>query len=615
MKNNKYFEIISETILKPYFEGNIKSRGADYVWHMMCYLWKQNFSEDFHEDLDTDKVVKPEGFTESVDADSAIAMLKIAMDQFNKDVRTDPPLMMWEQAPSGFHYRTNYHKTEKPEEKQEEKPEEKPEEKQDEVPAVEEETDVKVDSKAVEAAMNPKAEESVIKFINSLQGSFAELLNSLDEKDKKELQEVLDKAGLNEDLVKKIKEMINSHEEKIDGSTEAAMLPNFSGLVANYVPQPAIGYTPQQAALTPEQRAIIMQQQAMANAAEQVPQVAPNPVMKTPVTPEIHRVDNPNPKPKKVNTGVEDPNVVVKLGKINMKGLKAEKEKSEIPEVVNNNLPKGTPVSDVAALDHNSIDNSEMIKKYPKVPLKEIQDIANENGCNVYFNEIDGRKGIILIDVADEGNNLRPEKGFTIDTGMIIDRRLKLYPVSLTIDPYSPLEVYPAYELMYSDKNNHNKTVLDRKLISDIMIAGVGNIQKRSMYSEEYRKLNLKVALITMPLKGLNAEERGSLQKFLLAMDKQGYLDKAIKAAPGSRFVFADKQLNKSELSTFTLVNCDINNPSDSVPVFYGAITAPVNPIIIRVKKGNVEMEGSIPLQQHGDGCTCDECKKHHSVA
>ena len=34
MKSNKYFKIISETILKPYFEGNIKSRGAEYVWHM-----------------------------------------------------------------------------------------------------------------------------------------------------------------------------------------------------------------------------------------------------------------------------------------------------------------------------------------------------------------------------------------------------------------------------------------------------------------------------------------------------------------------------------------------------------------------------------------------------
>ena len=175
--------------------------------------------------------------------------------------------------------------------------------------------------------------------------------------------------------------------------------------------------------------------------------------------------------------------MIVKLGKIIMKGLKAEKEKQEVPEVVNNNLPKGTPVSDVPALERNSVDNSEMIKKYPKVPLQEIEKIANENGCNIHFDEIDGRNGIILVDVADEGNNLRPEKGFTIDVGNIIDRRLKLYPVSLTIDPYSPLEVYPAYELMYSDKNNHNKTVLDRKLIADIMIAGIGNIQKRSMYS------------------------------------------------------------------------------------------------------------------------------------
>ena len=154
---------------------------------------------------------------------------------------------------------------------------------------------------------------------------------------------------------------------------------------------------------------------------------------------------------------------------------------------------------------------------------------------------------------------------------------------------------------------SHAKKVLDEKLFNDIFYGGLMNISKRPMYSKSYKDLNLKLALITLPTRGLNAEERSSLQEYVIKMDNDGYLDKALSYAPGSRFVFAGNKLDKDHLSSFTLIN-------EGVPAFYGALYTPVNPVKIISKDGQIEIEcknpapASQPAEAHHHGCTCGHC-------
>ena len=291
--------------------------------------------------------------------------------------------------------------------------------------------------------------------------------------------------------------------------------------------------------------------------------------------PVIHKVDEA-PKPKKAPP-TED-KVDHNLENIQINDLKKAPVVKQQPEIIQ-------PLEPVPPVDNtvvNMYDNSEIANKYTKIPLLEIQAIANLNACSVKFEEYP-HEGIISVATFDHmvGQPVAP-KSFCIDTGMIIDKRAKLIGTNPVFNQETMLEQAPMYEL-FSNAPNGNKKMLDTKMINDIFVAGMMNVTKKEMYSESYKALNMKLALITLPTKGLNKEERNSLQDYIVKMDQDGYFDRAIQMAPGSRFVFIAKQLAKNALADFVLIN-------QGVPRFYGTEPLNVIPVIIESKGGKISI-------------------------
>lgn len=322
------------------------------------------------------------------------------------------------------------------------------------------------------------------------------------------------------------------------------------------------------------------------------------------VQPPLHKVDE-IPHPQK-QTPQEDV-VNIELNKLNFNGLKQPAPIKEIPPVIDNPLGNAERIDET--IKENLFDNDEMFAMYPKIPLKEIEDIANRNGHNVSFYSYPYDGLITVITTTRDGHNAVVPKCFTIDCGKIIDSRVKLFAACPMLNQEIFLEFAPVYELFVRNPKSHNKNMLDEKLINDIFIAGLENITKKEMYTDIYKALNRKLALITIPTKGLNKEERNSLQTYLLNMDRNGYFDKALSLAPGSRFAFLNDKLDKNSLSTFTLVN-------EGVPMYYGTGPMKVTPVIIESKDGQISIRsngeiidpGQIAYPKHPEGCTCGHC-------
>ena len=372
-----------------------------------------------------------------------------------------------------------------------------------------------------------------------------------------------------------------------------AMMP---GQVTGYIPNPIGAPIPQQmmipATSVPQQ--VLFPQQM-------VPQ---QPVITQPPVKPIHKVDEPPKQPVKV---AEPDKVEVDLNKVDIDDLKKDPSVQKKPEFIQ---PMQAPAPGSVASNQtreNLYDNSAMIAKFNKIPLKEIEEIAAKNGVDIIFEESPHVGLISVIAVNPDKSTINP-KCFTIDTGFIIDKRVKLIDACPRINQNTILENGEFYEVFNTVGNkSHAKKVLDEKLFNDIFYGGLMNISKRPMYSKSYKDLNLKLALITLPTRGLNAEERSSLQEYVIKMDNDGYLDKALSYAPGSRFVFAGNKLDKDHLSSFTLIN-------EGVPAFYGALYTPVNPVKIISKDGQIEIEcknpapAPQPAEAHHHGCTCGNC-------
>lgn len=303
----------------------------------------------------------------------------------------------------------------------------------------------------------------------------------------------------------------------------------------------------------------------------------------------VHRVDE---QPRVAPQPVPDDGTQVGLSNINFNGLVKNPPVYQQPGYIQS-IQQGNPQQHVqVAPVENMFDNSVIINNFPKIPLKEIEQLANKNGHSVTFEEYPWN-GIITVIVTDQYGKAAIPKCFTIDTGMIIDKRVKLFAACPRINQEQILEFAPVYEL-YTNAGTGARKNLDTKLVEDIMVAGLGNISKKEMYSENYKSLNRKLALITLPTKGLNKEERNALQDFIVKMDSDGWFDKAISMAPGSRFVFTVNQLDKKAMNNFTLIN-------QGVPMFYGTGALQVNPVFIDVRNGEVSIRtngnNTIPQQ------------------
>lgn len=383
---------------------------------------------------------------------------------------------------------------------------------------------------------------------------------------------------MSEEEIKKEQDVIPAYEEDVNTDPQAQMANSAKidlgtgimfdpdsinrGLQMSDTILPIPARMPDPVQLQPQQMPIPVQQQAG---------VDPSNPARAFLQP-VHKVDEPEKvKPKRA----DEDKVDVDLSGVNIGGLVKPTPRPKKPGYVQAMPEVEAPSTAIT----NPFDNSGMIQKFPKIPLKKIEEIGNSMGMGVTFEEYP-HIGIISVIVTDHLGKPYIPRCFVIDTGMIIDRRAKLITAAPMFNNTDIIEFSNMYELMVS---NGGHKVLDEDLIKSMMTAGAMNITKRQMYSDEYKALNRKIALITIPTKGLNKEERNSLQSYIMKMDKDGWFDAAIKKAPNSRFVFTTNQLDKSHLSKFELIN-------SGVPMYYGTKAADVVPLKIVSDDGHISI-------------------------
>ncbi len=200
-------------------------------------------------------------------------------------------------------------------------------------------------------------------------------------------------------------------------------------------------------------------------------------------------------------------------------------------------------------------DNSVVKTKYPY--LQDVENVALKNGCQVKMMERIGANGnsVGLIDVYTEVNDIVAEKkSFTIDTGNIIDKRIKVFPVILECG----YEKYQAYPLKDRSKDKNDKQmVFNEELFKNIFVGGVDSLPDRGMYSPERRELNRIVDLISMPTKDMSSSDRKDVMARLEKAYKSGAFTSSNYYKSGGhafRFRFKEGSFNKNT-KTFTLVS------------------------------------------------------------
>lgn len=272
-----------------------------------------------------------------------------------------------------------------------------------------------------------------------------------------------------------------------------------------------------------------------------------------------HKVDNPQPpKPPKIKA--EEDNVNVDLDAIHV-DTNPPKPPKAWPEAVSNPLPQAEVVQEPAK---PVFDNSQLINKYRY--LGDIEKIALSHSVQVQFVPragLDGNpNGLISCISYTEPSKPNPYKGFTIDTGVIIDKRAKVYP-GIVAEGYEDMQAYPVL-VPKEDKGEKgkgkSKNVINEKLFDDIFVGGVNMLGPRGMYSPEFLELNRCVAMITMPTNNMSGEIRKKVRDRLLAALKAGVFATAFQHEPNSRFMF--KNYDK-KTGCFTLTN-------KGVPYRYG---------------------------------------------
>lgn len=335
--------------------------------------------------------------------------------------------------------------------------------------------------------------------------------------------------------------------------------------VAQQVVPPAV-YQPVVPPVTQQWAASPVTQQPMA------PPIAQQPAMpQMPKQPPIHRVDAPPkvipPKPPRAEADhVEVSNVNV--AKPFVDPSKTNKPvKDQYPDIIQTEVPH---IADKPS--EQLYDNSGFIATFPY--LGDIQNIALKHHIQLKMEHLCYtinpmiQTGMILCYAFNDGSNTFNEyKSFTVDTGMIIDRRPKLFKGIVT----SGFEDMQAYPIQINDKANKNKTNFNAELFEKIFVGGIAMLDDRGMYSPQYRALNKLVDLSTMPTKLMNGERRKAVQDRLMRAMNAGVFKKAIQDyAPGSRFEFKESSYNKDQ-GTFVLTNYGVP-PAFNSPTMHAAI-------------------------------------------
>ena len=266
-----------------------------------------------------------------------------------------------------------------------------------------------------------------------------------------------------------------------------------------------------------------------------------------------HKVDNPEPVKPTVKKAEVD-NVNVDLDNISVDTNPPAPPK-QWPEVVNSPLPQAEAAQQIPSVP--AFDNSAVTSRANCRYLADIEKLALECGVQLQMLARTGTNGedsglISCIVYTPESPKPNPYKGFTIDTGNIIDRRAKVFP-GIVQYGFEDMPAYPV--LIPKDENGEGKgkNVLNEKLFKDIFTGGVQMLQGvRSMYTPDFMELNKNVAIITMPTNNMNKDIRLAVRNRLMAAMEAGVFEAAKKIDPYARFRFKhyDKKTQSFTLTT-----------------------------------------------------------------
>ena len=266
-----------------------------------------------------------------------------------------------------------------------------------------------------------------------------------------------------------------------------------------------------------------------------------------------HKIDNPPiPKPPVVKAKEDNVDLDIDCLKINVE----EKPPKKIPDIISETAEQPEPIVEKK---EPVFDNSFLKNKYRFI--SDIEKIALKNDVQVKFLErvdSEGRPNGLISCIAYTAGKAEPNvfKSFTIDTGHIIDRRAKVFPIIVD----NGFEDYQAYPVLIPKKDedkgkSKSKNVINEKLFDDIFKGGVAMLNPKGMYTPEYLELNKVVALITMPTNNMNAETRKKVRDRLLDALRSGVFTSALQIEPFSRFMF--KSYDK-KTECFTLTNVGV---------------------------------------------------------
>lgn len=264
---------------------------------------------------------------------------------------------------------------------------------------------------------------------------------------------------------------------------------------------------------------------------------------------------DPKPVPKAQKAKAEEPIIKTDINivdsSINNVDMKKEKIKPDFSYFIkedekskNNN-------------DCNIIyDNSAIINTPGMEYLKTIEAAAKRSNFNVIFRrqmfeDSSVPTGIIEVLTYNSNNELMIDRSFSIDTGVIIDRRLKLIPALYGETPY---EVFPIYELKSKAPNGMKGKIVDEQLLNTIFQKGIPGISKRTMYDQDTLTLNSYVDLIGLSVNGIKAEDKNAITGRIKNAIAAGVFNEIAAANPGIAFRMKFKSINVNDLS-FTLTN------------------------------------------------------------
>lgn len=263
-----------------------------------------------------------------------------------------------------------------------------------------------------------------------------------------------------------------------------------------------------------------------------------------------HKVDKPV-EPKVETKKAEADNVNVDLNiKVDTNPPKPPKS---WPDTVAAPLPQAEPVAQEEVKP--AFDNRALTSKYKY--MADIEAIALKCGVQIQLHEQCGLNGMpngLVSCITYTGQpKPNPYKGFTIDTGVIIDHRAKVFP-GICVGGYEDMQAYPIL-IPKTEKNTKSKSknVINEKLFVDIFTGGVNMLDPRDgMYTPDFLELNKCIALITMPTNNMNGDIRRAVRDRLKAAMNAGVFANAFKIDPKSRFRF--KNYDK-KTQAFVLTN------------------------------------------------------------